>query len=186
MSEAEASTCPDADQPADCSGHQTCPDEQAAAAALRHFFDVVGGEVHALDPDHLVESGLLGGGQCGTQGADYQYVSASPGIDVLSYHDYYDGSPMGGDQWNGIALRLRQAAALDKPIIAGEVGIVAGAGGCPSPAERSSAFEAKASAQLAAGASGLLAWDWVPAPSPSCGYDIGPGDPLLSTMASRS
>jgi len=89
ISEAEASTCPPQYQPLNCSGHQTCRDEAVAAAALRHFFDTVGGEVHALDRQHLVESGLLGGGQCGTQGSDYQYASASPGIEVLSCHDYY-------------------------------------------------------------------------------------------------
>jgi len=30
---------------------------------------------------------------------------------------------MGGDQWNGIAVRIAQAASLDKPIIAGEMGL---------------------------------------------------------------
>ena len=94
-----------------------------AASALRYFFDTVGAEIHALDPKHLVESGLLGGGQCGTQGSDYQYVSASPGIDVLSYHDYYGPAALGGDQWNGLAVRFAQMAALGKPIIAGEVGL---------------------------------------------------------------
>jgi len=89
ISEAEASTCPSWAQPLNCSGHQTCPDEAVAASALRHFFDVVGGEIHTLDPAHLVESGLLAGSQCSSQGQDYPYVSASPGIDVLSYHDYY-------------------------------------------------------------------------------------------------
>ena len=99
-------------------------DEAVAAAALRHFFDVVGAEIHALDPNHLVENGMLGGGQCGTESNDYEYVSASPGIDVLSYHDYYTtGPPIGGDQWNGISVRLAQAGTLGKPIIAGESGL---------------------------------------------------------------
>ena len=182
ISEAEASTCPPQDEPADCGGHQTCPDESAAAEALRSFFDTVGGEIHTLDPRHLVESGLLGGGQCGTRGADYQYVSASPGIDVLSYHDYYGEAAMGGDRWNGVAVRLGQAAALGKPVIGGEVGMNAGtAPGCPSLTGRSGSFRAKVEAQLGAGSSGLLEWDWVPAPSSSCTSDVGPGDPLLMT-----
>ena len=50
---------------------------------------------------------IMGGGQCGTAGSDYEYVSASPGVDVLSYHDYYVGAPMGGDQWNGIGHAYR-------------------------------------------------------------------------------
>jgi mannan endo-1,4-beta-mannosidase len=180
ISEAEASTCPAQDQPTACSGHQTCPNEAAAAAALRSFFDAVGGEIHALDPSHVVESGMLGGGQCGTQGSDFQYVSASPGIDVLSYHDYWGQSPMGGDQWNGMAVRLHQAAALAKPIIAGETGLMAGsAPGCLSVATRNSLIQSKVQAQSGSGSSGLLVWDWVPTVTSGCGYDVGPTDPLL-------
>jgi hypothetical protein len=186
ISEAEASTCPQEYQPLDCSGHQTCPDEATAAQALRHFFDVVGTEIHALDPDHLVESGLLGGGQCGTSGADYQYVSASPGIDVLSYHDYYGPSAaLGGDQWNGLAVRFAQAHALGKPIIGGEVGIVAGTGGeCLGSSARSADFQTRLRAQMPAGSSGVLFWNWVPTLTQPCSYDIGPGDPTLSMLAS--
>ena len=119
MSEAEASTCPAADEPSNCSGHQTCPSETAAASALEYFFNSVGAQIHQLDPEHLVEGGFLGGGQCGTSGPDYQSVGASPGIDVLSVHDYYGSAPLGGDQWNGMAVRFAQAKALDKPIITG-------------------------------------------------------------------
>lgn len=180
MSEAEASTCPTQYQPTGCSGHQTCPDESAAASALRYFFDTVGTEIHSLDPRHLVESGLLGGGQCGTQGSDYQYVSASPGIDVLSYHDYYGTPALGGDQWNGLAVRLSQSAAVGKPIIDGEAGLMSGAGpGCMSESDRNSDFTAKEDAQLAAGSSGLLVWDWVPAASGSCSFDVAPTDVVM-------
>jgi len=188
ISEAEASTCPQQYEPLDCSGHQTCPDEAVAAQALRHFFDVAGAEIHALDPGHLVESGLLGGGQCGTSGADYQYVSASPGIDVLSYHDYYGASEaVGGDQWNGLAVRFAQAHALGKPIIGGELGIVAGSGGgCLSDSERSADADARLRAQVPAGSSGALLWNWVPTLTQTCSYDIGPGDPVLSVLAAFS
>ena len=182
MGEAEASTCPVQFEPTNCSGHQTCPNEAAAAAALRYFYDTVGGEIHSLDPDHLVESGLIGGGQCGTQGSDYAYVSASPGINVLSYHDYYGVTAMGGDQWNGLAVRFAQAASLKKPIIGGEVGVNAAANsaGCLSLAARNSALEAKAKAQIAAGSSALLLWNWVPTTNNPCNFDLGPGDPMLS------
>ena len=178
ISEAEASSCDGSYYPGTCWGHNDCPDEAVAAAALRHFFDVVGGEIHALDPNHLVESGLLGGGQCGTESGDYQYVSASPGIDVLSYHDYYAGTPMGGDQWNGIGVRIAQAKALGKPIIAGEMGLDAGtAPGCMSLPARSTAIQAKIQAQMAAGTSGVLVWDWLPAASSSCTTDTFPATP---------
>lgn len=127
MSEAEASTCPAQFEPDNCNGNQTCPNEQAAAQALRHFFDVVGGEIHTLDPRHLVEAGLLGSGQCGAVWNDYSYVGASPGIDVLSYHDYgAPDTPIPGDQWNGLAVRIAQTVSLGKPIIIGEEGINAG------------------------------------------------------------
>ncbi len=43
MSEAEASTCPAAFEPSNCEGHQTCPDQAAAATALEYFFTTVGG-----------------------------------------------------------------------------------------------------------------------------------------------
>ena len=82
IGEAEASTCPSANEPLNCSGNQTCPDEAVASAALWSFFTTIGGLIHRLDPAHLVEAGLLGGGQCGTQGPDYQTVISSPGIDV--------------------------------------------------------------------------------------------------------
>ncbi len=185
VSEPEASTCTGNYEPQTCWGHNVCVNETVAAQALRHFFDVVGGEIHLLDPTHLVESGTIGGGQCGTAGIDYQYVSASPGIDVLSYHDYYAGTPMGGDQWNGLAVRFAQAAALDKPIIGGEVGEQAGPGsGCLGLAQRATDFSAKLRTQMQAGSAGLLAWDWLPSPSSTCTTDTYPGDPLMKIVDS--
>jgi len=184
ISEAEASSCAAAYQPLDCSGHQTCPDEAAAAADLTSFFTTVGGEIRSLDPTHLIEEGLLGGSQCGMVGSDYQAVGASPGIDVLSVHDYYGPAPLGGDPSNGLAARFSQAAALNKPIITGEVGIMAGsAPGCESFAQRASDLQAKAQAQFAAGSSAFLVWNWVLDPLGPCSYNTGPGDPLLATLA---
>jgi mannan endo-1,4-beta-mannosidase len=178
--EPEASTCAAAFEPTNCEGHQTCPDESAAATALLAFFNIVGGEIHTLDPSHLVEAGFLGTGQCGTVYRDYQRVGASPGIDVLSVHDYNSPAPMDGDQWNGLGERFSQAAALDKPIITGEVGILAGnARGCVSLAQRTADIEAKMSAQFAAGSSAFVVWDWVLDPLGPCSYNTGPGDPLM-------
>ena len=180
MSEAEASTCSPQYEPTNCSGHQTCPNESVAASALRYFFDAVGAEIHTLDPKHLVESGLLGGGQCGAQGSDYQYVSASPGIDVLSYHDYWGSRSIGGDRLNGLATRFRQSLAVGKPIIAGEVGLMAGvAPGCASDQTRAAELREKIRAQSQAGSSGQLIWNWVPVASTPCSYDLTPSDPTL-------
>ena len=181
MSEAEASTCPTAFEPEDCSGHQTCPHEAAAMSALEFFFTSVGAAIHSLDPRHLVEEGLLGGSQCGIAGNSYERVGASPGIDVLSVHDYYGSAPLGGDQWNGMAVRFAQAKALDKPIITGEAGILAGNGqvGCQSLAQRASKMATKMSAQFAAGDSAFLVWNWNVNPLGPCSYDTGPTDDSL-------
>jgi hypothetical protein len=183
ISEPEASTCPERYQPSNCGGHQRCPDEVVAERAMVHFFDVVGGEIHSLDPDHLVESGTIGSGQCGTSGPNYASLAASPGIDVLSYHDYDGAVPIGGDRWNGLALRLGEAAVLRKPIIVGEVGIMAGGvPGCASPGTRATEFQVKEQAQLRAGISGLLVWNWEPTPPRGCAFDTYPGDPLMGVV----
>ena len=88
-----------------------------AAATLRSFVAEAGAKVKAADPQHLVSTGVIGSGQCGASGDDYQSLNASPAIDLCSYHDYGDAThPIPGDQWNGLARRLcpmssaRQAA----------------------------------------------------------------------------
>ena len=187
ISEPEASTCPVTPGPRNCSGMQTCPDEATAAAALKYFFATVGAQIHLLDPEHVVEGGFIGGGQCGTSSHDYQSVGASPGIDVLSVHDYYGSAPLGGDPWNGLSVRFAQAKALDKPIITGEAGILAGNGqsGCESLQERGSDMSAKMAAQFAAGDSAFLVWNWLLDPLGPCSYNTGPTDsPLLDAVAS--
>jgi hypothetical protein len=186
VNEAEASNCPAADQPSNCWGHQTCPDEAASAAALDNFYTAVGARIHALDPVHLVEAGFLGGGQCGTAGSDYERVGASPGIDVLSVHDYLGAVPLGGDQRNGVAVRLAQAKALDKPIVTGEAGIKAGTdqSDCVSLQQRALDMSAKMTEQFAAGASGFLVWDWLTDPLGPCSLNTGPADTsMLGAMA---
>jgi hypothetical protein len=187
MSEPEASTCPAQYQSSNCYGHQTCPNESTAASALDYFFTTVGAQVHVLDPIHPVEAGFLGGGECGLAGSDYQSVGASPGIDVLSVHDYYGSAALGGDQWNGLAMRFAQAKAVEKPIITGEVGIEAGVAqsGCMSLQQRSLDMAAKMSAQFAAGDSAFLVWDWLTDPLGPCSYNSGPADgSLLNAIAS--
>ena len=92
--------------------------EPGAAQVLRNFFDAAGAEVRARDAWTLIAAGFTGGDQCGTQGDEYPFVSASSYVDVVQYHDYgADGVPLPGDQWNGLARRLEQAAALGKPLL---------------------------------------------------------------------
>jgi mannan endo-1,4-beta-mannosidase len=168
--------------------HPACP--AGGATALRHFFDAVGAQIKRLDPKHLVASGLIGGGQCGAQGADYQAVHASTYVDVATYHDYgSDTAALPGDQWNGMAVRLRQARALTKPLITEEVGIPSSpdhAAGCVEPAARASLLRHKLTGQTTAGARGFLVWNYGPVAQPGCSYDIAAGDATMTVLRSTA
>jgi mannan endo-1,4-beta-mannosidase len=163
-----------------------CVGETAAAQALRSFFDTEGSEAHSLAPNLLVESGLQGEGQCGTEGSDYGYVMASPGVDVASVHDYTD-QVMPTTAGSDLVSSLQQARADGKPLIMGEVGEAAQAdlSGCPSLTSRVSLMQAKMTAQFSAGVSGFLVWDWEPTAPTSCMFDFGPGDPLIAALDSQ-
>jgi mannan endo-1,4-beta-mannosidase len=178
INEPEATEC---DAGSNCvPPHLHCPDGKAAADAMRSFFDVVGREIKRIDPNHLVESGALGGPQCGWVDDLYETVHASPGVDVASYHDYESAvlSPF-------LKVRLQQMAHLAKPLIIGELGVVAGDGaaGCPTLTARRETIDAKVRAQFDAGATSVLMWDWVPDARPTmCTYDIGASDPLHTLL----
>ena len=86
-----------------------------------------------------------------------------------------------------MAVRFAQARALDKPIIAGEGGILAGNGqaGCESLQQRARDLSAKILTQFAAGESAYLVWNWVLDPIGPCNYNTGPSDnSLLASLAS--
>jgi len=162
-------------------GAQTAGDISASGRTL-----TLGGQPYQfVGVDAYELATAWGAGQCGTQGPDYQTVIASPGIDVASYHDYYGTAPLGGDQWNGIAVRLSQAQAVGKPIIGGEVGITAGVGasGCESGQQRVTDMARKFSAQFGAGSSGELIWNWSPDPLGGCSFNTTTGDALMTWMA---
>ncbi len=172
MNEAEA-------PPAD---HE-CPEpvQQQAARALRGFADDMGAMVKELDPYHLLSLGTIGTGQCGTNEELFQYVHAGPHIDLTEMHDYRPHEDVIGDRWNGMAVRLRQSAALDKPLFVGEMGIsVDDAGGA---AQRATRYREKIRAQFDAGVVGVLAWNWRSAHGAGGDqYVIGPGDPVLEAL----
>ena len=159
------------------------PCSAEAALILRDFAADVSTLVKSIDPDHLVSLGTIGGGQCGTSFEEYAFVHDLPTIDVCEYHDY--GPPtaaFSGDEFNGLAKRIAQCDALDKPLIIGESGIR------PSDvngtlAGRASTFRAKIEAQLDAGIDGVLLWAWNPDGSTLADYDIGPGDPTVTVLS---
>ncbi|MBN0975166.1 MULTISPECIES: beta-mannosidase [unclassified Gordonia (in: high G+C Gram-positive bacteria)] len=169
-------------EPSIC-GDQSCGWQQRscpvdAARVLRSFFGSAGAMVTRLHGGAVIWSGFTGGGQCGTAGPDYQYVAGSPYVDVLDYHDYgADGVALPGDQWNGLAERLRQARVVGKPLAVNEIGQHAGS--CGSTSERADDFRTKVAGQRAAGTATALFWAFVPDPRhDQCTYDIGPGDPV--------
>jgi mannan endo-1,4-beta-mannosidase len=161
------------------------PCSSTAAATLQSFAQDMSGLVKSIDPNHLVSLGTIGSGQCGAAGGDYQDLHAVEGIDLCEYHDYQPGA-LPGDEWNGMATRLRQCRDLGKPLLVGETGIrTASAGGTLEG--RAEAFRAKLDAQFAAGVVGVLAWDWrddAHGGSSASGYEIGPSDPALAVLGS--
>lgn len=158
-----------------------CPPD--AALVLRSFFDTAGGVLHRIHRSGLIWAGLAGGGQCGTAGPQYEYVGGSPHLGVLDYHDYgSDAVPLPGDQWNGLAERIRQGTVLGKPVAVNEIG--QSAGSCASAAQRAADFRTKVTGQRATGTATALFWAFVPDPRPDqCTYDIGPGDPAFDLVA---
>jgi endo-1,4-beta-mannosidase len=157
------------------------PDGTSGVTLLRSFADDVGGLIKSIDHNHLVSFGTIGTGQPGTANADYQTVYASPSIDVAEVHDYSTaGTTLAGDQWNGLAVRFRQAAALGKPIIVGEFGNRLGSSGAATPADRAALFVQKVHTYFGNGAAGALIWNFVPHPGGAGSYDVGPGDPALA------
>ena len=162
---------------------RSCPAD--AAAVLRAFTDATGALMRSLDPRTLVTAGLTGGGQCGTQGDEYELIAASPYVDVLQYHDYgADGVALPGDRWNGLVRRFEQANQVGKPLLVAEIGQAAGS--CLDPAERAADIDAKVTGQRDAGSAGFLLWAFVPDPRPAeCTFDIGYDDPLWSVIAAH-
>ena len=160
-----------------------CTSESNSMNALRNFYDTVGGEAKNVDPNHLFESGQQGVGQCGLQSTHYEYVNASSGIDVTSYHDY-------GQDATSIPSYLQESlnysTGLSKPLVVGEMGMNAqtSLNACSMTlTDRANNINAKVNAQLAAGVSGITVWDWIPGGvGIACTYDIAAGDPLLPIL----
>ena len=156
----------------------SCDDvnESTAQGILSSFATDVAGVIKLIDPNHLVSLGTIGGGQCGTSGPDYRTVMSIPTLDLCEYHDYTPSQLIPGDQFNGLALRIEQCNALNKPLLVG-VGVKpSDAGG--TLAGRASLVDSKLCAQLTAGVAGALLWAW-DQPDP---FDIVSGDPVLGVL----
>ncbi|MFE3194527.1 beta-mannosidase [Nocardia sp. NPDC059240] len=174
-------------EPSVCRGSQcdlrfrTCPKD--SPQVLRTFMDEAGKIVRALDPNRLIYAGYVGGSQCGIAGDAFAYVSASPNIDVVEYHDYdEDAVPLPGGPTHGLARRLDQSRTLQKPLLVAEIGEYAGS--CLPLNDRRDLMDHRISGQRAAGTAGALIWAFVPDPRlDECTYDVGPDDPLWTLVA---
>jgi mannan endo-1,4-beta-mannosidase len=172
-------------EPSDCTDSQcnwtrrVCHSD--SAAVLRAFYDVTGARIHALDPGSTIFSGHAGGGQCGSAGDAFEYVSASPGVDVLEYHFYESKDYLPGNQYDGLARRALQARELNKPLLITEIGMEAGS--CGSTEQRERVLRSAFTEMRKQGAAGAMFWSFVPDPRPrECTLDIGPTDPLMSLV----
>lgn len=149
-----------------------------SADVLRAFYDATGARIRELDPGTTIFSGHAGGGQCGSAGAAFAYVNASPGVDVLEYHFYHGIDYLPGNAFDGLARRAQQARALNKPLLITEIGMAAGS--CGSLDERERVLRDAFTEMRRQGTAGAMFWAFVPDPRPrECTLDIGPADPLM-------
>jgi hypothetical protein len=134
-------------------------------AILRNFFDEAGGLIHELAPHQLVSSGTLQPETLGGLEA-FTELSASPGIDVVSLHEYDAVGEASHHLWPA----LEAAEAVDKPLMVGEWGLYAGLPGaepandttCFSVDERAVVAEAKLRDYLAVPeVAGALYWSFM-------------------------
>ncbi|MFZ4519344.1 MAG: beta-mannosidase [Microthrixaceae bacterium] len=178
VNEPEGAVCAPGYDAARCYGHLTCPDRDGAAVALRNFFDEIGGRIHWLDPGRPVEAGAIGGWQCGWEADRFDNVGASPGIDVLSFHDY-TRSPMP----NELVDRLARGRVLAKPLLIGEIGAPGGdVPGCPPTIDRATELGNAVRRRLEDGAAGVLLWNADLARPDPCDMTLLPDDPALGLL----
>jgi hypothetical protein len=149
-----------------------------SAKVLRAFYDATGARIRELDPGTPIFSGHAGGGQCGSAGEAFEYVNASPGVDVLEYHFYHGIDYLPGNVFDGLARRAQQAQKLNKPLLITEIGMEAGS--CGSLDERERVLRDAFTEMRRQGTAGAMFWAFVPDPRPrECTLDIGPTDPLM-------
>lgn len=164
-----------------------CPSGPGPAADLYQWAAAVSAAIKAADPNHLVSIGTIGSGQCGAQGDEYQTLHAIPTVDLCEFHD--DGNPVDalpGDQYNGLPKRVAQCAALNKPLVMGEVGMPRNLTGQGADAidlgTRAASVEAKLDAEFTHGVVGAVVWDWSNVPGDPTSWEVGPGDPMLPAV----
>ena len=163
--------------------------ESSDAQALLDFTRDMASVIKTLDGKHLLSLGTIGGGQAGTDNANYQALHAVAGIDVVEAHDYHaetvalPGAPSSTS--NSIYADLAVARTLGKPFFIGEAGIAAPTPMYPfSYADRAKDMDAKLAAAFDAGASGFLVWSFYDLKTDNHeGWDFDGQDPLAAVLA---
>ena len=193
VNEPRPDTCTDGH---DCWGHRACPSSDSARNALRSFFDGIGSQIRSIDPNHLISDGAPPVESCGAMTwNDLQYLDSSPGIDLMSFHDYTGFATLPAST---VANYNQIAAAIHKPVFAGEnggVNAIATGGGspsCPSLTNRANGYAPKITQEFSSldGFTGWLFWNAGPPPATpadqtSCLYGTWQGDPLLGLLAQQ-
>ena len=163
--------------------------ENVDNGTLRAFFDTAGGLVHSLDHHHLVSSGTQPPWAYGGE-AGYQYISASPGIDIMSMHEY-DQVPAASGH---LADALTAARADGKPLFVGEYGVVASPGGdtayntgnggiCETFSQRAAMVAAKLKSYFShPEVAGALYWSYKNNAHSDCNLDTFAWDPLMTVI----
>ncbi|RYF10620.1 MAG: hypothetical protein EOO40_04845 [Deltaproteobacteria bacterium] len=163
----------------------SCPDDRAAAQAIRAFADDMVEVIRSVDTHHLVNLGTQDNGYCGVQGDSYTYIHAGK-VDLCEVHSY---EPANEAMPNLSLDKVRRCQALGKPTFMGEVGIcqnVQADASCKGPVtpqslqRRASFFTQKAQANRSAGLCGFLLWDWQYFQGDAFGINLG--EPLLTQM----
>jgi len=152
-----------------------------SAATLRAFTQDMATMIKSIDAKHLLSLGTMGGGECGTRGADYLYVHSVPGIDLCEMHDYGPAAEaIPANPGNGLLARLAQCRTLNKPLFMGETGLELSP--TLSVEQRAGALRARLTAEFQAGVVGSLIWDWCTQVRVCGGYEIGADDPALALL----
>ncbi|MEO3872789.1 RICIN domain-containing protein [Nonomuraea sp. B12E4] len=148
---------------------------------IKQFLDATAKYIKDRDPFHLVESGTMAEFTEGTGNAtNFGLLHDGPHIDVGSLHEYDQDH---SDQVisRHLAPTLSQLHKLEKPIIVGETGIVAGPG-CPiTTAQRSAMFKKEFDGYFQSGVSGVMIWTYSPnprtKPEDACMHQVRAPDP---------
>jgi hypothetical protein len=170
----------------DCWNNLVCPSEITARDAVRSFFDEVGAEIRSIDPEAVISDGALASPGCGyATEADYDYVETSPGIDLVSIHDYTGTT---NQTAQSLAWYLDEMRTIGKPVFAGENGDYAYyADDPPTCSEETTEMNAqsvKAHTEMDQfGLVGWLWWNWDTTQAPASPSPCAPGpDPLLALV----